>query len=106
LDTNEAKTWHSEYGLDTKFYYKNLPKKFIAGTAYDPTTKEVVIGATCTLTGNGGNYNATTDDYGDFWFKNLEDGTYTLTINGDGKSYTQAVDVTEAAKSVGDVALM
>ena len=36
-----------------RVYYLNLPKRFIAGTVYDPATKEVVIGATCTLSGAG-----------------------------------------------------
>ena len=34
-----------------RVYYLNMPKKFVAGTVYDPVEKEVVIGATCTLKG-------------------------------------------------------
>ncbi len=36
-----------------RVYYLNLPKRFIAGTVYDPATEEVVIGATVTLSGDG-----------------------------------------------------
>jgi len=52
-------------------YYLNIPKKFVAGTVYDPIDKEVIIGATCTLTGPaaaGKTLTATTDAFGDFWF--------------------------------------
>ena len=52
-----AEVLRPEAGLKPRVYYRNIPKKFIAGTVYDPVKKEVVIGAACTLTGNG----ATTD---------------------------------------------
>ena len=53
-----------------RVYYLNLPKKFVAGTVYDPVEKEVVIGATCTLKDADGKTTHTveTDDFGDFWF--------------------------------------
>ena len=35
--------------LQRRVYYLNIPKKFVAGTVYDPEEKEVLIGATCTL---------------------------------------------------------
>ena len=38
-----------ELGAKPRVYYLNIPKKFIAGTVYDPVEKEVIIGATCTL---------------------------------------------------------
>ena len=41
-----------ELGAKPRVYYLNIPKKFIAGTVYDPIEKEVIIGATCTLTGS------------------------------------------------------
>jgi len=67
---------HPEYKAKPRVYYLNIPKKFIAGTVYDPVQKEVIIGATCTLTEarNGRIYTAKTDDYGDFWFEGLKDG--------------------------------
>ena len=54
-----------------RVYYLNLPKKFIAGTVYDPVEKEVVIGATCTLTpaAGGAALTVATDEFGDFWFE-------------------------------------
>jgi Fe-S-cluster-containing dehydrogenase component len=104
LDTTGAETWHAEYGLDTKFYYKNLPKPFIAGTVYDPDSKEVIIGATCTLSG-GGSASATTNDYGDFWLENLAEADYTLTISSGGKTKTLDVSTKDGAKGLGDIAL-
>lgn len=104
LDKSGAETLHPEYGCTTRFYYKNLPKPFIAGTVYDPTTKEVVIGATCSLSG-GGSGSATTDDYGDFWFEDLAEADFTLTISGGGKTKTIEVSTKDGAKGLGDIAL-
>jgi NAD-dependent dihydropyrimidine dehydrogenase PreA subunit len=88
----------------TRVYYLNLPKRFIAGTVYDPGTKEVVIGATCTLSGDG-SATATTDDFGDFWLEGLDVGTFTLTIAGGGKTKTIDNISTEKDVSLGDIAL-
>ncbi len=89
---------------DTRIYYLNLPKRFIAGTVYDPATKEVVIGATCTVSGDGSG-TATTDGFGDFWFEGLAVGTFSLTIAADGKTKTIANISTEKDVSLGDIAL-
>ena len=43
----------AQHATKPRVYYLNVPKKFVAGTVYDPINKEVVIGATCTLSGNG-----------------------------------------------------
>ena len=59
---------------------QGLPKKFIAGTVYDPDALEVVIGATCTLTGEGETFTQETNHWGDFWFDGLKDGMYSLKI--------------------------
>ena len=47
----KAEIMNPELGAKPRCYYLNIPKKFIAGTVYDPVEKEVIIGATCTLTG-------------------------------------------------------
>ncbi len=89
-------------------YYLNIPKKFVAGTVYDPADKEIVEGATCTLKGaDGATYTATTDGFGDFWFRGLADGaTYNLTIAAPGFA-TKSIDAitTEKDVNLGDVAL-
>jgi len=84
--------------------YNGLPKRFVAGTVYDPGPKEVVKNATVTLTGNNVNLTAKTDGFGDFWFDGLAVGKYTVKIEGGGK--TKSIDVnTDKDVSLGDVAI-
>ncbi|MDD6024323.1 MAG: 4Fe-4S binding protein [Oscillospiraceae bacterium] len=71
-------------GIGAKVYYKNIPGKFIGGTVYDPVEKEVIIGGKCVLTNGVESWTTETDSYGDFWFKNLKVGTYSLTISCEG----------------------
>ena len=97
---------HPEYGLHPRVHYQNLPKKFVAGTVYDPSTKEVVIGATCTLTGGDGTLTATTDGFGDFWFKGLSEGTFSLKIEANGKSKViDSISTEEKCINLDDIAL-
>jgi ferredoxin len=81
---SKAEVWKPELKnkIRPRVYYLNLPRKFIAGTVYDPGEKEVVIGATCTLkeTPGGKKYTVKTDSYGDFWFEGLKDGKFNLEI--------------------------
>ncbi len=89
-----------------RVYYNNVPKKFIAGTLYDPAKKEVVIGASLTLKSNGSTWTTTTDGFGDFWFEGLEMGSYDLEITASGfapKAF--AALSTEQDVNLGDVAL-
>ena len=87
-----------------RVYYLNLPKRFIAGTVYDPATKEVVIGATCTLSGDGA-ATAKTDEYGDFWFDGLKVGTFSLKIDAAGRTKTVANISTAKDVGLGDIPL-
>ena len=94
---------------DTKprVYYLNMPKKFVAGTVYDPIIKRIIEGATCKLTGDKGNsVTTTTDGFGDFWFENLEVGTYSLEIQAD-KYPPRVINKISTEKDVnlGDIAL-
>jgi hypothetical protein len=82
----------------------NMPKRFIAGTVYDPATKEVVIGGTCTLSGTG-TATATTDDFGDFWFEGIAVGTYSVKIEAGGKTKTISDISTEKDVNLGDIPL-
>jgi len=101
----EGETLHPEYELNTRVSYIGLPKRFIAGTVYDPGAEEVVIGATCTLSGDGGTVTQETNHWGDFWFNDLGVGTFELKIEGGGKSTTIADISTEKDVGLGDVAL-
>jgi Fe-S-cluster-containing dehydrogenase component len=104
LDLSGAETLNPEYGLTTRVKYKNLPKRFIAGTVYDPNAKRVVIGANCTLSGDSSG-NVTTNHFGDFWFENLDIGTYSLKIEANGKSKTFDLISTEKDVNLGDIPL-
>ena len=86
LDLANVEVYKPELGSAPRVFYRNLPKKFVAGLVYDPIEKEVVIGAKCTLTGDGGTFEAMTDNFGDFWLRGLPEGDWTLTIEAAGKS--------------------
>ena len=103
-----AKAGDQPKGCKGRVIYLNVPKTFVAGTLYDPIEKEVIIGASCTLTDKDSKetYQVETDGFGDFWFEGLPDGrTFSLTFEKDGKSKT--IDTIDAAKDVnlGDIAM-
>ena len=100
-----AETLKPELGLKTHVGYLGLPKKFIAGTVYDPAAQEVVIGATCTLTGDSGTFTEQTNHWGDFWFEDLDEGNFTLKIEAAGKSKTIADLSTVKDIGLGDIPL-
>ncbi len=68
-----------------RVYYLNIPRRFVAGTVYDPIEREVVVGANCTLRRDADSWETITDRYGDFWFKGLEEADgYSLQIEAPG----------------------
>ena len=85
--------------------YRNLPKKFIAGTVYDPEEEEIIEGATVTATSDAGTFTATTDNFGDFWLWQLPDAEWKLSVEKDGKVKTLSVSTKEKDQGLGDVAL-
>ena len=93
--------------MKPRVYYKGLPKKFIAGTIFDPVLDEVVIGAACTLTeASGKTFTAPTNHFGDFWFEDLPDGKFKLEIKADGKAKTiDDLDTSAADINLGDIPL-
>jgi Fe-S-cluster-containing dehydrogenase component len=103
---NKAEILNPEYNAKPRVYYLNLPKKFVAGTIYDPKEKEVIIGATCTLSINGKKLTETTDGFGDFWFEGLDVGEYTLKIEAKGFA-AKTIDSISTEKDVnlGDIPL-
>jgi len=101
----KAEVYKSELKLGQRVYYIGLPKKFIAGTIFDPVEDEVYIGADCILSGPV-NKTIQTDAYGDFWFENIPDGVYKLELNAGGKTKVfDAIDTTEADINLGDIAM-
>jgi tetrathionate reductase subunit B len=105
-----AEVWKPELKdeVGPRVYYLNLPKKFIAGTVYDPVEEEVVIGATCTLTEapGGGQRTVETDSYGDFWFEGLQDGVFDLELkHGEQALSFAGLDTTDRDINLGDIPL-
>jgi len=90
-----------------RLYYLNLPKKFVAGTVYDPVEKEVVIDATCTLKDKTGeSHSVKTDNFGDFWFNGLPDGhDYSLNIQKGSTAKTIQGISTADDVNLGDIAM-
>ncbi|WDP92327.1 MAG: 4Fe-4S binding protein [Desulfobacter sp.] len=102
----DAEFLNPEAGTQSRVYYKNLPRKFVAGTVYDPVEKEVIIGAACSLTDDdsGETFTAVTDNFGDFWFRKLGDArSFTLDIEKDGAKKTIKNIVTDKDLSLGDI---
>jgi Fe-S-cluster-containing dehydrogenase component len=92
-----------------RVYYLNLPKKWIAGEVFDQEADECAEGATVTATNTqtGETVSTASDHYGDFWLKNLADGTYTLLIEKAGY-LTQKLgpfDASQKDQNVGDIAI-
>lgn len=92
-------------GLQPKVYYRNLPKRFIAGAVVDLEADELIIGATVSIKGEDG-YAATvaTDDFGDFIFEQIAAQPYTVTISAEGYAPTSMhADVTSKDLTLGDI---
>ncbi len=105
LDLEGTEVLHPEYGTRPHVFYRNLPKKFIAGTVYDPEAEEIIEGATVTAEGEEGSFAATTDSWGDFWLRGLPDGDWKVTIAKDGKQKVLEASTRKEDVGLGDVAL-
>ncbi len=92
--------------LGPRVYYLNRPKLFISGEVWDPVPNDIIENATVTLTSSTGAVMSTQTDFlGDFWFRRLEPGRYTLDIKAEGyKPVTQTVEL-EDSLNVGDYPL-
>ena len=95
-----------EDGCKPRVYYLNAPGLFIGGQVYDEVEDEVIIGAKIVLTMPDGTTRETeSDHFGDFWFKQLEPGKYTVTMSK--RRYAEmSVDVDlDKSLNIGDFAL-
>jgi hypothetical protein len=87
-------------------YYRNIPGCFIAGTVYDPEQQEVIIGARVRATNGGKTKEVLTDDFGDFWFEDLQRGYYEIVIEAEGYEYkTIKMVETKGGTNIGDIPL-
>ncbi|MFA6807930.1 MAG: 4Fe-4S dicluster domain-containing protein [Eubacteriales bacterium] len=104
----KAEVIKPELGLKPRVYYLNLPKNFIAGAVYDPKEDECLENTVVTLTDSETSQILVTetDEFGDFWFKKLGVGTYSLKVEKKGyKAFTKNNIVLKESLNVGDIAL-
>ena len=101
----EFKNEHEEE-LGAHVYYVNMPHLFIGGEVWDPAVNEIIEDATITLTlPNGSTQTTQSDDFGDFWFRKLECGTYNLSIAAEGYQGVTKEVVLDKSLNVGDFPL-
>jgi len=100
---DDAELFHPEYGTSPRVYYLNAPGLFIGGQVYDGNEDEVLIGAKITLTMPDGSKQTTeSDHFGDFWFRKLQPGKYTVEMNAKGYD-VKTVDVDlDKSLNIGD----
>ena len=69
-----------------RVYYLNLPKRFLAGIVIDPEQDEVLIGAKVTAQSkaNGEVLVTETDDFGDFWFNQVDACEWDVYVEAEG----------------------
>lgn len=92
---------------DGNVYYLNFPERWLAGEVYDEEADEVIIGATITIKGTDGAVLSTkSDDFGDFWFRQIPAQPYTVWFEADGYlTRTLEADATGKDAHVGSIAL-
>ena len=80
-----AETYLLEEGCRPRVFYLNRPYLFLAGDVWDPACDEIVEGARVTLAMLDGTVRKTvTDDFGDFYFRKLDEGVYDVAVEADG----------------------
>lgn len=106
LDLVGAEHLHPEYGTSPRVWYKGLPKRFVAGTVFDPEAMEIVEGAEVQIKGEKTQLRVTrTDEWGDFIVDDLPEDDLVLTIKKDGKE--KVIEVSTVKEDIGlpDIAL-
>ena len=100
-----ASVRNAELGCAPQVYYRNVPGQFVAGTVYDPEEEEVIEGARCRLQSGGKTWILDTDDFGDFWFKDLPEGRFSLVITAKGYKDINIEDIStlDNCASLGDI---
>ncbi|MEG2533226.1 MAG: 4Fe-4S dicluster domain-containing protein [Gordonibacter sp.] len=109
-ELNAAECLLPEAGTNPHVYYLNLPKRFIGGEVADLEAEEVLIGARVVLTNlaSGETLETTTDDFGDFWFKQIPAAEYSIDVEMDGyrtRHVTDFISTVERDLNVGTIAL-
>ena len=99
LMAKNPKPLHEEYGLGDNVLYLNYPKNFVTGTLVFKETDQCAEGAKVTLKGENVSAETTSDNYGDFWFEDL-DSNLPLTVTIEMEGYETIVLETRTLKSI------
>jgi len=106
---SKSEVLHPEFKAKPRVHYIGLPGRFVAGAVYDPDEDKCLEGATAVLTDvkGGKKFTVKTDNFGDFWFENMEgDKTFSLKIEKEGYVSAEIKDIcTEKDVNVGDIEL-
>lgn len=112
LEGDEYEVTQLQADVDTQpsVYYLNYPKEFVAGEVADLEEDEVLIGAKVVLTNTetGETCETQTDEFGDFWFKRVGKGVWTLDIEAEGykpRHITDFLDTNNGDVNTGVIAL-
>lgn len=98
---------HPEYAMGEKVTYRNLPKKFVAGTVVYGDIDEVATGLEVVLTGNGETITTKTNGFGDFEFEGLPANVlYALKIAAPGYQEVSRQAKTSRDVYVGEIVLV
>ena len=91
-------------GQGPRVYYRNIPGRFIAGTVYDPEEEAVIRNARCCLKDGTETWVTESDFFGDFWFRDLPEGMFDLTIEAEGFETLlfTGIDTAENSINLGD----
>jgi Fe-S-cluster-containing dehydrogenase component len=102
-----AETMLAELGTKPRVYYLNRPHLFVGGEVWNPAADEIIEGAKVALTMPDGTVLETaTDDFGDFYFRRLDTGTYRLRIEAEGFAPASLDDIRlEESLNLGDFPL-
>jgi Fe-S-cluster-containing dehydrogenase component len=90
-----------------RVYYKNMPKLFISGDVWDPEANEIIQDATVLLYCENGKFlgETKTDGFGDFWFRGLDPGKYTVAVEALGFNGETRDVVLDKSLNIGDFPL-
>lgn len=102
LDLEGAENHPNQAGMGSHVWYKNFPKRFVAGCLIDFDVREAVIGAEVSLCNEAGVEvaNTVTDEFGDFMFDQYAATKYIVKYNGKDIE----ADATEKDLNLGDLA--
>ncbi len=99
----------TKFDPESHIYYINIPKKWVYGVLVDRTINEVIIGAEVRLCDAQGEVVAsvTTDDFGEFRFKELDDALFSIKASVDGyEDVDLEADTTDEDVVLGDIFLV